>query len=231
MNVPGENRSELVAAYLLGELDEAERERFERRLAEEPELRAETEAMSPVVSRLEGLPDDGWDPPQPPPLALPVDEIPGGARTGVAERTSASRRRWGFALAAGFACVAVAAALWIGLASDEPSGETVQLAPLDSEPEPARGELTLPQDGGEARLTVGGLGPSDGDFYEVWLLGRGDRLVSLGSFRVGESGEAELEIQLPVDSSSYEYFDVSREPDDGDPAHSGDSILRGPTVS
>ena len=229
--MPDPNRDELVTAYLLGELDQAERERFQRRLAAEPELRAEVEAMTPVVLRLGSLPEEAWDPPEAPPLSLPVEQMPRAAPAERRGRPRWSGRTRGLAIAAGLACVAVAAALWIGLDGSEPAGETVVLAPLDSDPEPARGEVTLPDGGGEARLSVGGLGPSDGGFYEVWLLGRGDRLVSLGSFRVGDDGEAEIDVQLPVDASSYEYFDVSLEPDDGDPAHSGDSVLRGPTVS
>lgn len=233
MSGPGQDREELVAAYLLGELDEAGLERFERRLAAEPELRAEVEAMTPVVQRLEALPDEAWEPPEPPPLTLPVTEVPVASVAEPAGPARWSRRRWGAAIAAGVACAAVVAGLWISLDGDEnPAAETIVLAPLDSTPQPARGELTLEADGEDrARLSVGGLSASEGDFYEVWLLGRKDRLVSLGSFRVGASGDAEVEIQLPVDTSGYEYFDVSREPDDGDPGHSGDSVLRGPAVS
>ena len=36
-------------------------------------------------------------------------------------------------------------------------------------------------------------------------------------------------VRLPVPVTDFRYIDVSREPDDGDPAHSGDSVLRGPT--
>jgi hypothetical protein len=83
-------------------------------------------------------------------------------------------------------------------------------------------------DDGRAMLTVDGLAPNGDDFYEVWLLG--DRgLVSLGSFRVGADGSAAVDLQLPVDPARYGSFDVSLEPDDGDPEHSSDSVLRGPT--
>ena len=56
-----------------------------------------------------------------------------------------------------------------------------------------------------------------------------DRLVSLGSFRVPASGTAEVDVPLPVPVRDFAYVDVSAEPDDGDPAHSGASVLRGPT--
>jgi hypothetical protein len=36
---------------------------------------------------------------------------------------------------------------------------------------------------------------------------------------------------MPVKDEEYTYLDVSREPRDGDPGHSGFSILRAPTAS
>jgi hypothetical protein len=34
---------------------------------------------------------------------------------------------------------------------------------------------------------------------------------------------------MPVEEDDYTYVDLSREPRNGDPAHSGHSILRAPT--
>ncbi len=42
--------------------------------------------------------------------------------------------------------------------------------------------------------------------------------------------EAELDVELPVDLGDFQFLDVSREPGDGDPLHSGDSVLRGPAA-
>jgi anti-sigma-K factor RskA len=84
--------------------------------------------------------------------------------------------------------------------------------------------------GGSATARLSGLPPSErGDFYELWLLGADGELVSLGSVRVPGSGRAELRMQLPVDPGRFRYLDVSREPGDGDPGHSADSVLRGLT--
>jgi hypothetical protein len=41
---------------------------------------------------------------------------------------------------------------------------------------------------------------------------------------------ATVRVPLPSKPSSYRYLDVSREPADGNPAHSGDSVLRGATL-
>jgi anti-sigma-K factor RskA len=235
VTAPGEQRGRIVVAFLLGELEPAERERFERDLTEDAELRAEVEAMQPVVSRLEGLPDDAWEPPEPPPLALPVAEIPAAAAPAVPWWR---RRPARLALAAGLACAALIAGLAIGLGALDGDGgdgglegDTVALDPVGPRQGGAAGELTLPSAADEqARLRVSGLSPSGDDFYEVWLLGKRG-VVSLGSFRVGEGGGTDLDLRLPVDTSGYRYYDVSLEPDDGDPEHSGDSILRGPTAS
>ena len=71
----------------------------------------------------------------------------------------------------------------------------------------------------------------DGQFYELWLLGKDKRLVGLGSFRVGADGTAKLRLPLPVDPKAFTYFDLSLEPADGDPGHSGVSVLRGPSTT
>jgi hypothetical protein len=47
---------------------------------------------------------------------------------------------------------------------------------------------------------------------------------------VPASGEAEVTVPLPVDVSDFRFVDVSAEEDDGDPGHSGVSVLRGPTA-
>ncbi|WP_255595821.1 anti-sigma factor [Cellulomonas sp. C5510] len=67
-------------------------------------------------------------------------------------------------------------------------------------------------------------GEADG-FREVWLLDRDvTGLVSLGLL---DGDEGRFAIPAGLDLGRYPVVDVSAEPDDGDPAHSGDSILRG----
>ena len=64
-----------------------------------------------------------------------------------------------------------------------------------------------------------------GDYREAWLItGDASALVSLGVVR---GGEATLPIPDDIDIDRYQLVDVSAEADDGDPAHSGDSIVRG----
>ena len=68
--------------------------------------------------------------------------------------------------------------------------------------------------------------PESHDGYtEVWLISSdATRLLSLGTVE-GNSGT--FPIPAGVDLSIYDLVDVSAEPLDGDPAHSGDSIVRG----
>ena len=237
MSEPARERDEAIAAYLLGELGEAEHADFARRLARDPDLRDEVEALRPVASRLSALPAQAWDALEPPPLARPVaalDDPPPRARPRL--------RGWDWTpprlVAAGaLAALLLGAGVWIGtLVDDDPGGlgsanqSSIALTPLRSG-DAARGELTVAEDdGGRANLSVSGLAPNGDDFYEAWLLG--DRgLVSLGAFRVGAEGDATVELVIPVDPSRYGSFDISLEPDDGDPSHSSDSVLRGPAAS
>ena len=75
-----------ASSYLLGELGAAETEAFERRLAENPALRDEVERLRPVVTGLEGLPEEAWDPPEPPPLRMPDETGRGAAAPRLARR-------------------------------------------------------------------------------------------------------------------------------------------------
>ena len=82
------------------------------------------------------------------------------------------------------------------------------------------------------QLHVDGLPKTGRDaFYELWLLGDNGQLVALGTFRVDRQGNATVQVPLAVDPSNFRYFDISRQPNNGDPKHSGDSVLRGETRS
>lgn len=116
--------------------------------------------------------------------------------------------------------------------SDGTAGPALALRPVDAGgPASAGTARVVDAGGGTLRLRVDGLPPSDERrFYELWLMDEGGRnLVSLGTFRVPASGGATVEVPLPADPARYRYLDVSLEPADGDPGHSGDSVLRGAT--
>lgn len=77
---------------------------------------------------------------------------------------------------------------------------------------------------GAQRIVVDLSAPVEG-LREVWLIDpETSGLISLGLLS-GSSGTFALPADL--DLERYSVVDVSQEPDDGNPAHSGDSIVRG----
>ena len=75
-------------------------------------------------------------------------------------------------------------------------------------------------------VDLGDTQVSAGGFREVWLLTPDvSGLISVGTLE-GTSGRFDLPDGLDLDEFSV--VDVSEEQFDGNPAHSGDSIVRGP---
>jgi hypothetical protein len=74
------------------------------------------------------------------------------------------------------------------------------------------------------RLEVSGLPPRE-EAYEVWLFNSVSDAEPVA--RVVR-GRFDLEARLPADAAGYRFLDVSREPFDGNPNHSGESLLRAP---
>jgi anti-sigma-K factor RskA len=218
--------------YLLGELEPARAAAFERALATDAALRDEVERLRPIVTRLERLPAEAWEDVEPPPLALPELETVGLQRGAGSRRRGARRLVLRPLVAAAAAVVLLAAGAGLGFLLDRGPSASAQLAlrPVGQLDPAASGKVSLVNDGVNVRLS--GLKPTGGgEFYELWLLGADKRLVGLGSFRVDANGAATLKLPLPVDPKTFTYFDLSLEPSDGNPGHSGVSVLRGPSVS
>ena len=75
------------------------------------------------------------------------------------------------------------------------------------------------------RVEARGLGDEDG-FHEVWLINvDGTRMVALGVLADGDTGE--FQVPRGLLDEGYRIVDISVEPDDGDPTHSGVSLARG----
>jgi anti-sigma-K factor RskA len=174
------------------------------------------------------------------PLAGP--ETPGAAAVPAApaepaapESAATSRGRggarwWVFALAAAGAGILAGVGIGLGIAQvAAPPAETV-LARAALEPFPgwqASGEALVEEDTEGIRSIVVDLDSPvpAGSVREVWLI-RSDAsgLVSLGLLD-GSSGR--FSVPSGIDLVEYPIVDVSAEPLDGEPAHSGDSIVRG----
>jgi anti-sigma-K factor RskA len=246
---------EHAVEYLLGELSPDAAERFEGEMLSDARLAAEVERLRPVISKLNAVPGEGWAPPEPPALDVAAitgrvaSEAPPGPPEPAGPEPAKRRRRFSdrfsfrlpqVAAAALSALLLLAAGTLIGMqlggedSPDRPT-ETLALSTIGNEvPQDATGEVKLTgvaEGGGEkAVLDVSGLKPNiAGEFYELWLIGDDGELVALGSFNVEPDGASQIEVPVPVNPGEFRYFDVSIEPDDGSPDHSGRSVLRGPT--
>ncbi len=148
------------------------------------------------------------------------------------ERARRSPMRVFWALAASFALIAaVGGGVWISVAGGAPT--SLATASLDAFPDhpDAVGSAEVDEDrDGSRTLTVTLEGDASTDDYrEVWLIRNdGEALISLG---VLEGSTGTFPIPPGVDLSSYDLVDISFEPVDGDPAHSGNSIVRGQLTS
>jgi hypothetical protein len=216
--------SERLIDYLTGELASEERAAFEA----DPLRVAEAERLRPIVTRLESLERDEWDPPEAPALVLPGKRAP--------ERAPRRRRRMLTLrplVAAGLAllllAIGVGAGRLLGEGGGPDRGRVLALDPVEPAGGSAHGTATILAHGGRARFVVRDLKPSaNGGFYELWLMNSADDLVSLGSFRVPASGKADVTVPLPADPDGFAALDISAEPADGNPAHSASSVLRAP---
>jgi hypothetical protein len=162
------------------------------------------------------------------------------AELGTSEREApvppVKRRRWQPALVAAMVGALVAAAVtYVLLRPDGSScGESVALSALPGAPTGVRGEACIISSGGERKLrvTANGMPAPTNGFYEVWLIDADSlsdpqhlRMATLGNM----AGAKSEDFTLPpnVDVTKYNLVDISAEPNDGNAAHSGKSLLRG----
>jgi hypothetical protein len=139
------------------------------------------------------------------------------------------RRRTGLlvAAAAGLVVGGTVGALVVAGAVRSDGETVVAEASLEALPGwTAAGEATVEEAADGRRTLVLRLEGDEADgFREVWLLDRDvTGLVSLG---VLDGDEGRFAIPPGLDLADFPVVDVSAEPFDGNPAHSGDSILRG----
>jgi anti-sigma-K factor RskA len=161
-------------------------------------------------------------------LELPADLLPSAPVTDldVARRR---RRPWMALAAAAAAAVLVVGAVTTWNLTRTPPPTVLATAALDPFPgwADAAGEAVVEREADGTRvvrLTLDAEVPAD-SYREVWLItSDATELVSLGTVR-GASGT--FAIPDGIDLDRYELVDISDEPYDGDPAHSGDSIVRG----
>ena len=99
------------------------------------------------------------------------------------------------------------------------------LTALDSDAPRGSASAVRTDDEVKLRVRAARLGSEPG-LREVWLINvDGTRMVSLGLLAAGDKGE--FVVPAGLIDEGYRIVDISVEPDDGDPAHSGVSIARG----
>ncbi|WKU04519.1 anti-sigma factor [Micromonospora sp. HUAS LYJ1] len=157
---------------------------------------------------------------------------PGGGRV-ARPAAGRSRRwpRWATTVVSATAAAVIAVlgtVLVLGDRGATPQQDVLASAPLaayGSTPKDARGDARVFADG-RLHLHVANL-PDVTGYYEVWLINPTTmEMFSVGVLR-GSSGDALLPLPPNVDLRAYSVVDVSAEQYDNQPAHSGDSLLRG----
>jgi anti-sigma-K factor RskA len=217
------DRSEILNDYLFGELPEGQREELLREIEADPQLNAELAELSPLVAKLEDLPDEAWDQLEAP--ALKLKDFLG--------RSFALKPALAFAAVLGIFAAGLGAGLVFGGSDDSaaPIDATVaqtSLAPVGSIDPAATGQAAVKKDGEVIRLKISGLKVNgENDFYEAWLMDPKNGFISLGTFRVGDDGSTTLDLPVPVATDRFPVVDISLQPADGKPTHSGVSVLRG----
>lgn len=170
------------------------------------------------------------------PGAAPVRAVrpASGPAGGPAARRLRPRRRLPVLLAAAAAVglLVGGGATWLAVGSGSSRDDARVLAAADLRPlagTTVPGEAQVDRTGGARRLVVDARLPGAGrQYYEVWLIDPDDgRLVSLGVLPSGDDAPLRLAVPADVDLSAYRTVDVSLESADGDPGHSGRSVLRG----
>ena len=195
------------------------------------EIRAETEPGTlPARHADSGFRDESFDdvtaPPRPP---ATVTDLSGRHRHG---RRPAFPGTWLLAAA----CV-LGILLGVGGATiagrmgtePQPSETTVastDLAPLDSPDTQGRAVLVDRADGLDLSVSTAGIDPGDG-YLEVWLINRDlTRMISVGVLP-SDATEIVLPVSQDLIDQGYVIVDISREQFDDQPAHSGDTVVRG----
>ncbi|HKJ55391.1 MAG TPA: anti-sigma factor [Nitriliruptoraceae bacterium] len=176
-----------------------------------PQTDAEPTAASPA-----GPPDAG------PAKVVSLDERR-------ARRTGGSPIAWMAAAAA--AVVLVVGGIWVTTQPATEQVATFAMEPLDDRvATEVDGDVVRDGDATVVELDLTALPELPaGEFYELWLLDLDNgELVSLGEV---DAATTTVPIEGPVDATAFPVIDVSVEPADGEPAHSGDSVLRGPITA
>ena len=245
--------AELLAGHALGQLDQLDADQLEH-VADCPQCRAELSQLSRLVELSQQEPDPALSQmpldavwrgirdelslsesgagqqtvgSSPAPLAepvLPTHEVSSDSPSPPVRR----RSRVLVVLAAAIGVIVGIGATAVANLIQTDDAQVLSSTPLVALPGHSgegTAELVRERETTELRVRVEGAPPQQ-EFREVWLINvDGERMVSIGLLASGDEGEFAVPMEL-IDEG-YRIVDISIEPDDGDPTHSGVSIARG----
>ena len=202
-----------AAGWVLGTLDPGDAEWFARHLPSCPDCRAAVAEFGPTARLLATA-----APAELPPPGLREQTLAGVARAATEARRNRRWRGWSARMLALAAAVIVAAGTSIGLLlSGGPPAQTDALtlhsgAGLSAS---ASGTARQADSGWSVQLTAAHLpelGP--GQFYQCWWVGPGNtpghpRLVSAGTFTVGPSGTASVQMWTAADPDDFPTVEIT----------------------
>ncbi|TQN35656.1 anti-sigma-K factor RskA [Blastococcus colisei] len=139
-----------------------------------------------------------------------------------------SRRRRVLLVAAAVVTGAVVGAGAIAVVQNQEDGEpvtAVALAPLAENDASGRAEVIEQADGSRVVEVDLDAPELDDGYYEIWLIDRD--VVGMVPLGVVRPGTQTVELPAGLDLEQFPLVDVSVEPLDGDPTHSGVSVARG----
>ena len=200
-------------------------------LPEGPELASEIASMRALTTLLAEVPAEAWQP-----ISTPEPES--AASSAKRRQRRVLTRSGAFAGATALACLAIGFAVGdlvshrpgSPASTQPPRAATATLRPLPGQPAAAVARVQLASAG---RIVISFRRlprPDAHHFYEAWLMTSATKLVPVASFRPDARGRALVQTSLPAPVGAFRYIDVSLQRAGADPAHSGDSVLRGPTA-
>jgi len=187
-------------------------------------LRSTARRVDAGPVRWEAPSEDVWDR-----IAAAVDPLGGSEHPTDRGVDALARRRssrlWGSVLVAAAAVLVIIVVISVA-STTRRSDEMVASAVLEPLGAQGAGDAWLFQHDGRYQLDVVAVDvePGADDYLELWLIDpEVTKLVSLGPLRP----DGRYEVPPGIDPRDFPVVDVSVEPVDGDPTHSGDSVLRG----
>jgi len=208
---------ELLGPYVLGELTDEEEHELERHLEGCSSCRNDLDEVWRAHDVLRTATAG------PPPELK--DWVLARARSEARRGSAGWRRPW--LLAAALLVVALLSFGILRMVTDPSDG----LALIGTSAAPhAGGELKGEQIGDNLKVELEAWGlpePGDGGYYEMWYAKEGGGRISCGTFSTTPDGSASVSMSAPVSAVSYPEIEITQEPDDGDPAPSGNVVLKG----